>query len=56
MESPTVPLDLTLSDLQRSKSRSLIFQSLIFCNGGELDPILLLTFKGKAYIASLITP
>ncbi len=26
MDSPTAPLDLTLSDLEKSKSRSLIFE------------------------------
>ncbi len=38
MESPTAPLDLTLSDLERSKSRSPRFQSLIAANGAKLGP------------------
>ena len=33
MESPTAPLDLTLGDLERSKSRSPRFQSLISRSG-----------------------
>ncbi len=52
MESPTAPLDLTLSDHERSMSRSLWFQSLISHNGGELDTILLLNINRKAYIGS----
>ncbi len=36
MESPTAPLHLTLSNLQKSNSRSLTFQSLLSRNGAEL--------------------
>ncbi len=49
MESPTAQLDLTLSDLERSKSRSPTFQSLIFRNGAKLGPMLLLTINRKPY-------
>ena len=55
MVSPMTPLHLTLSDLERSKSRSLRFQSLISRNGGELDPILLLTINREAYMVSPMT-
>ena len=55
MASPVTPLLLTLSDLERSKSRSLGFQDLISRKGAELSPILLLTINRKAYMASLIT-
>ena len=47
VESLTVPLDLTLNDLERSKSRSPRFQSLIFRNGAELGPMLLETIGGN---------
>ncbi len=55
MASPMTPSILILSDLERSKSRSLRFQSLISRKGAELGPILLLTINRKAYMASLIT-
>ena len=38
---------LTISDPERSKSRSLGFQRLISCKGAELGPILLLTINRK---------
>ncbi len=50
------PLLLTLSDLERSKSRSLRFQSLISHKGAKLGPMLLLTINRKPYMASLMTP
>ncbi len=50
------PSLLTLSDLERSKSRSVRFQSLISRKGAELDPMLLLTINRKPYMASLMTP
>ena len=50
------PSDLTLSELERSKSRSPRFQSLISRNGTELGPMLLLTMKRKPYIGSPSTP
>ncbi len=50
------PSALTLSDLERSNSRSLRFQSLISRKGAKLGPILLLTIKRKPYMVSLITP
>ncbi len=46
---------LTLSDLERSESRSLGFQSLISRKGVELGPMILLTINRKPYMASLIT-
>ncbi len=46
----------TLGDLERSKSKSLRFQSLIFRKEAELDPILLLIINRKPYMASLMTP
>ena len=56
MESPTEPLDLTLSDIERSNSRSLRFHSLISRNGATLDPMLLLTINRKPYMVSQVTP
>ncbi len=56
METPTAPLDLTLSDLKRSNSRSPRFQSLISRNGAKLGPMLLLTIKRKPYMVSPMTP
>ncbi len=55
MESPMTPSHLTLSDLERSKSRSLRFRSLISCKGAELGHILLLHNNRKTYIVSLMT-
>ncbi len=49
------PSLLTLSDLERSKSRSLRFQSLISRKGVKLGPTLLLTMNRKPYIASPMT-
>ncbi len=42
---------LTLSDLERSKSRSPKFQNLVSCKGAELGPMLLhvLNINRKAY-------
>ncbi len=48
--------DLTLSDLERSKSRSLRFKGVISCKGCELGPMLLLTNNRKTYMASPMTP
>ncbi len=56
MESPTVPLDLTLGDLERSKSRSPRFQSHIFRDEAMLGPMLLLTINRKPYMASQMKP
>ncbi len=44
-----------LSDLERSKSRSLGFQSLISRKGTKLGPMLLLSINRKPYMASLMT-
>ena len=46
----------TLSDLERSSSKSLRFQSLISCKGAELSHILLLKINRKAYMGSPVTP
>ncbi len=50
MESATAPLDLTLGDLERSKSRSPRFQSLISRYGAKLGHMILLTINRKAYM------
>ena len=50
------PSLLTSSDLERSKSRSLGFHSLISRKGATLGPILLLTINRKPYMASPLTP
>ncbi len=39
----------TLSDLERSNSRSFTFQSFISCKGAELGHMLLLNINRKAY-------
>ncbi len=49
------PSHSTLSDLERSKSRSLRFQSLISCKGAELGHMLLLNIHRKAYMGSPVT-
>ncbi len=46
---------LTLSDRERSNSRSLQFRSLISCTGAELGRMLLLNFNRKAYKESPMT-
>ncbi len=46
------PSHLTLRDPERSKSRSLRFQSLISSKGADLDPMLVLTINTKPYMAS----
>ena len=55
MENPLTPSHLTLSDIERSKSRSLRFQSLISCKGAELGHRLLLNINRKAYMGSPMT-
>ena len=47
---------LTLSDLERSNSKSLGFQSLISCKGAELGHMLLLNINRKAYMGSPASP
>ncbi len=42
MGSPMTPSHLTLGDLERSKSRSLKFSSLVSRKGAKLGPMLLL--------------
>ena len=54
MASLIIPPLLTLSELERSKSRSLIFQSLISRKGVELGPMLLLTINREPYMASIM--
>ncbi len=54
-ESPMTSSHLTLSDLERSNSRSLRFQSLISCEGVELGHRLLLNINSKAYMGSPTT-
>ncbi len=52
MGSPMTLSHLTLSDLERSNSRSLTFRSLISCiscKGAELGYMLLLNINRKAY-------
>ncbi len=46
---------LTLSDHERSNSRSLTFWSLIYHKGAELGHMLLLNIKRKAYMGSPVT-
>ncbi len=46
------PLYLTLSDLERLKSRALRFRSLISCKGAELGQMLLSNINRKAYMGS----
>ncbi len=55
MRSPSAPLDLTLSHLERSNSRSLEFWSLISHNG-YLGHVLLLNIHRKPYMASPMPP
>ena len=50
------PSDLTLSDLERSNSRSVRFQSVISRKGAKLGPMLLLIINTKPYVASPMTP
>ncbi len=47
MASPMTPSLLTLSDLERSKSISLRFQSVISRKGADLGPMLVLTIIGN---------
>ncbi len=48
------PSHLTLSDLERSKSRSLRFRSILTHKGAELGHILLLNINRKAYMGSAL--
>ncbi len=50
MESLMIPSSLTLSDLERSKSRSLLFQSLISRKGAKLGHMLLYNVNRKQHI------
>ena len=55
MENPVIPSHSTLSDLERSKSRSLRFWSLTSCKGAELRHMLLLNINRTAYMGSPMT-
>ncbi len=48
------PLDLTLSNIERSKSKSLRLQSFISRKGAQLGHMLLLNTNGKPYMGSPI--
>ncbi len=48
------PSHLTLSDLERSKSRSFRFRSFISCKRVELGPILVLTINRKSYMGERV--
>ncbi len=48
--------NLTLSDLEMSKSRSRRLQTLISRNGAQLGPMLLLNINRKPYMESLMAP
>ncbi len=56
MEGPKTPSHLTLSDLERSKSRSLRFRSIISCKGVELGHVLLLKVNRKPCMGSSLVP
>ncbi len=47
------PSRLTLSDLERPRSRSLRFRSFVSCIGAELGQMLLLNIIKKAYRESV---
>ncbi len=55
MTSPMTLSHLTMSDLERSSSRSLRFWNLISCKGAELGHMLLLNINRKAYMESPMT-
>ncbi len=54
MESQMTPSHLILSDLERSKSRSLRFRSLISRNGAALGHMLLLKINRRANMGSFL--
>ncbi len=56
MGSPMTPSHLNLSDIERSKSRSLGFQSLIQHKVTNLGPMSVLTINKKICIWSWMTP
>ncbi len=55
MVSPMTLSHLTLSDLERSISRSLRFKTLISRKGPELGHMLLLNINRKPYMGSPVT-
>ncbi len=54
MGSPMALSNLTLSDLERSNSKSLIFQSLTSRKEAQLVPVLLLNINRNSYMGSPI--
>ena len=56
MGSPMAPSHLTLSDLERSNSRSPRFRSLISRKGAYLGPMLLLNINRKPYMGNPMAP
>ena len=54
MGVPTAPLDLTLSDFERSKSRSPRFRDLISLKGAQTGHMLL-TITRKPYMGNPMT-
>ncbi len=50
MVSPTTPLDLALSDLERSNSRSPDFEALDLAKERILGSMLVLNINGKLYM------
>ena len=52
MESPMTLSHMTLSDIERSSSRSLRFRSVTSRKGAELDNMLLLFIDGKGHTDS----
>ncbi len=54
MGCPMTLSHLTLCDLERSKSRSLRFRSIISCEGTEFGHMLLLNINRKAYMGNLL--
>ncbi len=56
MESPTAPLNLTLSDLVKVKVKVTQILKVISHNEVKLGPRLLLIINRKPYMASPMTP
>ena len=56
MRSPTAPLTVALSDLEKSHSMSLRFRSLTSHKLADLGNILLLNVTGKPYMGSVMEP
>ncbi len=56
MDSPTAPIHLTLSDIERLNSRSHIIQSVVSRKRAKLGHMLLINHKKKPYMGSPMTP